>query len=184
MIGHIIVSIRIMCIMLLLCSILAPYIDPYIKLYIEFEDQVMFKWKSSVKHNSLAPVYNECFSYTLPKEMSMALNNITVSVFVIDVHHLSPNEAMGVVTIGENANCLSGRKHWAEVIQSDQLISFWHPIQLPKKHYMRYRSPSPLPRWLYNYIIAFIINVSRTCLASTQRNWLLASHVAICLCHC
>ena len=133
------------------CSLLCYLTDPYIKVYITLKDRVVFKWKSSVKHHTLAPVYNESFSYTLTEQMNAALDNIALSFFVVDFHHLSPNETMGVVTIGENAECKLGRTHWAEVMQSTgQQISFWHPIQLATtahKHHMRSRSPSPLPHY-------------------------------------
>ena len=113
-------------------------------------DRVVFKWKTSVKHSTLAPVYNERFSFTLTEEMNSELDSVMLAFYVTDFHHLSPNETMGVVTIGENAECQLGRKHWAKVTQSTgQQISFWHPIQLAttahKRHMRSSRSPSPVP---------------------------------------
>ena len=129
--------------------IMMLFTDPYVKVLITFDNRVVFKWKSSIKHRTLAPVYNESFSYVLTEEMNAELDKVTLAFYVNDFHHLSRNESMGVVTIGENAECKLGRKHWAEVMQStSQHISFWHPIQLAttaQKHHMRSRSPSPLP---------------------------------------
>ena len=126
------------------------FTDPYVKVLIMFNDRVMFKWKSSVRHNTLAPVYNERFNYMISQEMHAELDSITLAFYVVDFHHLSRNEPMGVVTVGRSAECKLARKHWAEVVQSNgQQISFWHPIQLAtpaQKRYMRSKIPSPLPR--------------------------------------
>ena len=93
----------------------------------------MFKWKTCVKHKTLAPVYNERFRYEVPDSMKMDtdMENILISLDVYDYDRLNPGcNKMGSVSIGKNASTMLGRKHWAEVLKYPQhRISFWHPIQ-------------------------------------------------------
>ena len=107
--------------------------DSYIKVIITHKERRVFKWKTSVKHKTSAPVYNEIFIYEGAEDMKMAIDvdSIMISFYIIDFDHLMPNDKIGVVNIGKQASSELGRKHWSEVLQSpQQRISFWHPIQL------------------------------------------------------
>ena len=124
--------------------------DPYVKVVVTFRDATVFKWKSTVKHNTLAPVYNESFNCKVTEEMSQAMDYIAVSFYIVDFDYVLRNDTMGVVNIGKNVQSKLGRKHWTQVLQSPrQGISFWHSIQLAtsaQKRHMRSRSTSPLPQ--------------------------------------
>ena len=128
------------------------YVDPFVKVKITFKNRKMFKWKTSVKHKTLAPVYNECFSYEVTEDMRMAMDieNVMISFAVFDHDHWMPNDKMGYVSIGKDADSKLGRQHWDEVLKCSQhRISFWHPIQLAtaaQKHQMRSRCASPIPQ--------------------------------------
>ena len=106
-----------------------------------------YKFKTSVKNKTLAPVYNESFSYKITEEMSV--DDITISYFVIDYDLVKWNDVIGVVNVGKKVTTKLGREHWDQVLHSPRKeISFWHPIQLAtsvQKRHMRSRSPSPAP---------------------------------------
>ena len=129
-------------------------LDPYVKVLVTSKDNdIVFKWKSSIKHNTLAPVYNESFSCTVTEEMNMTMDSVTVSFYVIDYDYLLRNDIMGAVIIGNNVESKLGRRHWNEVLRSPrQPVSFWHAIQMAttahKRHIRlsRSRSPSPFPQ--------------------------------------
>ena len=110
-------------------------------------DTKVYKFKTSVKNKTLAPVYNEPFSYQILEEMSM--DKVTVSFFVIDYDLAKRNDVIGVVNVGRKVTSKLGREHWNQVLQSPRKeVSFWHPVQLAtsaQKRRMRSRSPSPAP---------------------------------------
>ena len=122
--------------------------DPYVRVYVTYKDNKVFKWKSSVKHNTLHPVYNESFSYKLTEEMNV--DDISLSFYIVNLDRFSWNDIIGVSTIGLSVNSKVGKKHWTELMQFPcQRISYWHSIQLAtaaQKRYMRSRSNSPIPQ--------------------------------------
>ena len=94
----------------------------------------MFEWKTSIKRKTLAPVYNESFSYEVTDDMRMGMDmeNVMISFAVLHYDHLMPNNKMGYISIGKHANTELGRQHWDEVLKYPrQQISYWHPIQPP-----------------------------------------------------
>ena len=107
-------------------------IDPYIKVIITYKDRRIFKWKTLVKRNTSAPIYNETFSYEVKEDtkMAMDIDNMMISFHINDFDHFSQNDTIGMVNIGKHTSSEFGRTHWSEVLQSpQQRISFWHPIQ-------------------------------------------------------
>ena len=87
-----------------------------------------------MKHKTLAPEYNESFSYEVTDDMRMSLDieNVMISLDIFNHDRFKPNDRMGCVSIGKHASTELGRRHWAEVLKSpQQRISYWHPIQLP-----------------------------------------------------
>ena len=119
------------------------YLDPFVKVKITVREKKMFKWRTSVKHKTLAPEYNEMFCYEVTDSMKMGMDmeNIMISLDIYDHDRLKQNDRMGSIRIGKNADTKLGRQHWAEVLKyPQQRISFWHPIQPPPA---RSRGPSP-----------------------------------------
>ena len=121
--------------------------DPYIKVTITYNDMIVYKWKTTVKHKTLAPVYNESFNCKVTEEMSNEMDKLTISFYVIDFDYVLRNDTMGVVKIGKNVDTQLGREHWNQVLRSlGQRINFWHPIQLATtsgKKQIRSKSASP-----------------------------------------
>ena len=111
---------------------------------ITYNDTIVYKWKTMVKHNTLAPVYNESFNCKVTEEMSNEMDKLTISFYVIDVDYVLRNNTMGVVNIGKTAGTKLGREHWNQVLSSlGQGIRFWHQIQPSQKKQIKTRSASP-----------------------------------------
>ena len=95
----------------------------------------MYEWKSSTKYNTLAPVYNEVFTYKVTEEMNVVMGtpgSILLTFHVYDFDKFSQDDMMGVVDIGCDAKSQSGREHWSEVLQSPcQAVRYWHHILGP-----------------------------------------------------
>lgn len=107
--------------------------DPYVKVIATYKDKSVHEWKSSVKHKTLAPVYNESFSFEIEDAMRVAMDtgSIALSCYIVDFDYFSQDDTMGVVSIGKDVESELGRRHWTEMLQSPcHRISFWHPIQL------------------------------------------------------
>ena len=127
------------------------YIDPFVKVKITFKGKRVFKWKTSVKHRTLNPVYNESFSYEVTDDMRMTMDveGVMISFGIVDHDFLMPNDKMGYINVGKHATTKLGRQQWDEVLKSPQhRISFWHPIQLAnaaQKRQMRSRCTTPVP---------------------------------------
>lgn len=84
------------------------------------------KWKSSVKKETLDPVYNEPFYFDI-KETNLC--NISLKVTVMDYDKVGRNEVIGYALIGTASPLASGRAHWKAMMQNPgKACSFWHPL--------------------------------------------------------
>ena len=108
--------------------------DPYVKVVVTYKNKSIYEWKSTMKHKTLSPVYNESFSFEIDDhEMRVAMDTGTVAIscYIVDYDKFSQDDTMGVVNIGKDVQSKLGRRHWNEMLGSPcQWISFWHPIQL------------------------------------------------------
>lgn len=108
-------------------NLLNFFTDPYIKIYLVYKGKRMKKWKSTVKKNTLTPVFNESFHFDISKEMN--ISDVHLEVLVMDYDRLSRNDIMGVILLGEKIDHRTGRKHWIDMLQSpQQSISQWHSV--------------------------------------------------------
>ena len=90
------------------------------------KDTVVAKWKSSVKKETLDPIYNEPFYFDI-KETD--INNISLKVTVMDYDKVGRNEVIGCVLIGTTSPFVSGRDQWKAMMQNPgEACSFWHSI--------------------------------------------------------
>ncbi len=103
-----------------------PCADPYVKIYLMCEGRRLAKWKTSIRKNTLIPIFNERFQFHVPH---MDLSSVVLEIRVMDYDRFTPNDLMGVVLIGENVPQDSGREHWVEMISSvNQSVSNWHSL--------------------------------------------------------
>ena len=103
--------------------------DPYVKLYLVHKGKRQSKWKTTIKRNTLLPVFNEPFQFDVK---DMDLKNLHLEVLVMDHDRFRRNDIMGVVYIGPNSPQECGRSHWSEMMVSvNSSVSRWHPL-LPR----------------------------------------------------
>lgn len=74
-----------------------------------------------MKKNTLIPVFNESFRFSLgPHEF----NSLSLDVILMEYDRFSQDTVAGVVNIGAGSRSEQGRQHWEEVAaNSDQPIS-------------------------------------------------------------
>lgn len=110
-----------------------PNADPYIKVVVTYKNKSIYEWKSTVKHKTLAPVYNESFNFEIDDHeirVAMGTGTVAISCYIVDYDKFSQDDTMGVVNIGKDVPSQLGRRHWNEMLESPcQRISIWHPIQ-------------------------------------------------------
>ena len=104
-----------------------PTTDPYVKLYLVYQGRRIAKWKSSVRRNTLAAIFNEPFQFHLERR---DINSVSLEVLVMDYDRLNQDDIMGIVLLGGSVHYHSGCSHWAEMIASSrQSITQWHSIR-------------------------------------------------------
>ena len=92
------------------------------------------KWKSTVKKNTLAPVFNETFEFSI---VNMDIKDILLEIFIMDRDKFTRNDVMGFISIGMMSHSETGKAHWSMMMSSpQQSISHWHNL-LPREHLAR-----------------------------------------------
>jgi Ca2+-dependent lipid-binding protein len=97
---------------------------PYIKVYQLHNGKRQHKWKTSVKRNTLMPIFNEPFRFEIA---STDLHSFSLDILIMDHNRFSGDETMGIIRVGDSAPEETGRSHWSEVIRTPrQAVSRWH----------------------------------------------------------
>lgn len=105
--------------------------DPYVKIYLLNKGNRQVKWKSSVKKNTLVPIYNEQFQFDVT---DMNIQDIVLDITVIDFDRLGRNDLMGVIKIGSDVEHTTGQQHWNEMLSSQRTpVSRWHSLSSPNR---------------------------------------------------
>merc|ERR1712117_952590 len=65
--------------------------DPYVKIYLLYNDQRIAKKKTHVKKRTLNPVFNESFVFDLPKTQDSSLNSIQLEFIMLDWDRVTKN---------------------------------------------------------------------------------------------
>ena len=100
--------------------------DPYVKVYVVHKGRKHSKWKSTIKKNTLLPVFNEPFQFDIS---NLNIQDISLEFVVMDYDRFSKDNIVGHVQVGPSAKEEMGRTHWEELISSpNQPISRWHTI--------------------------------------------------------
>ncbi|KAK9409985.1 synaptotagmin-9-like [Crotalus adamanteus] len=99
--------------------------DPYVKVSLMCEGRRLKKRKTSIKRNTLNPVYNEAIVFDVPPE---SIDQIHLSIAVMDYDRVGHNEVIGVCQVGNEAESL-GRDHWNEMLSYPRKpIARWYPL--------------------------------------------------------
>ena len=68
-------------------------LDPYVKIYLLYNDQRIAKKKTHVKKRTLNPVFNESFVFELP-HLEEGLKNISLEFMLLDWDRVTKNEVI------------------------------------------------------------------------------------------
>ena len=106
--------------------------DPYVKIYLLYNDQRIAKKKTHVKKRTLNPVFNESFVFDLPhldSDADIGLKNISLEFLLLDWDRVTKNEVIGRLELGASSSG-SALHHWNEVLQAPRRqIAEWHKLQ-------------------------------------------------------
>ena len=103
--------------------------DPYVKIYLVYNDQRIAKRKTRVKKRTLNPVFNESFVFDIPNGAD-GLNNVSLEFLLLDWDRVTRNEVIGRLEFGVPNSQKSAMNHWREVCSSPQRqIADWHKLR-------------------------------------------------------
>ncbi|KAL6734985.1 hypothetical protein Aduo_005470 [Ancylostoma duodenale] len=101
--------------------------DPYVKLWLVQQGNKLEKRKTSVKPQTLAPLFNESFAFAVPPREVLE-KDVNLVVTVMDYDLLSSNDEIGHAIIGPLGG-ETGARHWKEVIEHPETpLALWHRL--------------------------------------------------------
>ncbi|CAL7945210.1 unnamed protein product [Xylocopa violacea] len=116
--------------------------DPYVKVYLLCQDRRIKKKKTSVKKNTLFPVYNEILGFDVPAEN---IEDVSLIVKVIDYDRIGSNELMGCTAIGADFIGI-GREQWLKMLENPRKpVTQWYPLMETIPGHIPAVSSEPLP---------------------------------------
>ncbi|XP_070169380.1 synaptotagmin-4 [Polyergus mexicanus] len=103
--------------------------DPYVKIYLLYNQQRIAKKKTHVKKRTLSPVFNESFVFDIPNGAD-GLNNVSLEFMLLDWDRVTKNEIIGRLEFGGPKCQGSAVNHWKEVCSSPRRqIADWHKLR-------------------------------------------------------
>nr|CAD7586616.1 unnamed protein product [Timema genevievae] len=104
------------------------YLDPYVKVWLQFGDKRIEKRKTPIFKCTLNPVFNETFSFNVPWEK---IRECSLDVMVMDFDNIGRNELIGrILLAGKNGSGATETKHWQDMITKPrQTIVQWHRLK-------------------------------------------------------
>ncbi|XP_064415614.1 synaptotagmin-C [Latimeria chalumnae] len=104
---------------------LTGFSDPYVKASLICDGRRLKKRKTSIKKNTLNPVYNEALVFDIPNEN---MDHVSLTIAVMDYDCIGHNEVIGMCRVGNDADG-PGRDHWAEMLANPRKpIEHWHQL--------------------------------------------------------
>lgn len=96
------------------------------KVSVSFAGKKLKKKKSSTRHNTSNPVWNEALVFNLGKEF---LNNVSLEITVFHDNKIGNDEVLGRVKL--NADSKGDEEtHWADMVAGRNAMARWHTIFL------------------------------------------------------
>ncbi|XP_022099154.1 synaptotagmin-1-like isoform X2 [Acanthaster planci] len=98
--------------------------DPYIKVSIFCNTKRLKKKKTSTKHNTVHPVFNEALVFNVVQE---SLRHLTLEFQIIHENRIGQNEVLGRAVLGPDSQ---GEElaHWNDMISSSKPVARWHRL--------------------------------------------------------
>lgn len=101
--------------------------DPYVKIYLLYNNQRIAKKKTHIKKRTINPVFNESFVFEVP--YNEGLDNLSLEFLVLDWDRVTKNEVVGRLELGPHGSP-AAQQHWAEVCSSPRRqIAEWHKLR-------------------------------------------------------
>ena len=117
--------------------------DPYVKINLMQQEERLIKWKTTVKRNTLTPVFYESTQFNVA---GVDLQSIHFEILIMDHDRVGRNSTLGIVKLGCKVDHMSGENQWQYALNNpNQFRSTWHsiqPIQKEKSPLQRSKSPS------------------------------------------
>lgn len=87
-------------------NIVIFFLDPYVKVWLQFGDKRVEKRKTAIYKCTLNPVFNDSFSFNVPWEK---IRECSLDIMVMDFDNIGRNELIGRILLAgmKNINCLS-----------------------------------------------------------------------------
>ncbi|XP_001599930.1 synaptotagmin-4 [Nasonia vitripennis] len=103
--------------------------DPYVKIYLLYNNQRIAKRKTHVKKRTLNPIFNESIVFEIPNGAE-GLSKISLEFALLDWDRVTKNEVIGRLEIGGPKCQGSALNHWNEVCSSPKRqIADWHKLR-------------------------------------------------------
>ncbi|KAG2455984.1 SY63 protein, partial [Polypterus senegalus] len=104
---------------------LTGFSDPYVKASLICDGRRLKKRKTSIKKNTLNPVYNEALVFDIPNEN---IDHVSLVIAVMDYDCIGHNEVIGMCRVGHDADS-PGRDHWVGMLANPRKpIEHWHQL--------------------------------------------------------
>lgn len=101
--------------------------DPYVKIYLLYNEQRIAKKKTHIKKRTVNPVFNESFVFEVP--YNEGLDNLSLEFLVLDWDRVTKNEVVGRLQLGPRGSP-AAQQHWREVRNSPRRqIAEWHKLR-------------------------------------------------------
>lgn len=92
-----------------------------------YKGQRILKKRSTIKRTTQCPVYNECFTFSIPDN---DLEHVYFDIILFDYDRHMKHEPIGTIRIGQNSN--DNLQHWNDVCcrQITKQIAQWYQLKV------------------------------------------------------
>lgn len=84
------------------------YLDPYVKVWLQFGDKRIEKRKTPIFKCTLNPIFNESFSFNVPWEK---IRECSLDIMVMDFDNIGRNELIGRILLAGKKNEIEMEKN-------------------------------------------------------------------------
>ena len=101
--------------------------DPYVKVSLCHSEKTVKTRKTSIRKNTIDPVFNETLSFNLTPDM---LDDCSLVVTVWDYNSKSRDDTVGRIVLGKNPSGQEEKNHWSSMLYCPRsAVAHWHMLQ-------------------------------------------------------